>query len=117
MARPHKLRALLAASLFTAASLVSGAVAAQQTILNASYDVSRELFEAINPLIQKEWQARTGQSVTISQSHAGSSKQAQAILQRLKADVVTFNQGTDVQVLHDKGKLIPADWQHRLTVA
>ncbi|NHW59603.1 solute-binding protein, partial [Escherichia coli] len=50
----------------------------------------------------------------IKQSHAGSSKQALAILQGLPADVVTYNQVTDVQILHDKGKLIPADWQQRL---
>ncbi|SPX16607.1 thiosulfate ABC transporter, substrate-binding protein [Escherichia coli] len=55
-----------------------------------------------------------GDKLTIKQSHAGSSKQALAILQGLKADVVTYNQVTDVQILHDKGKLIPADWQSRL---
>ena len=55
-----------------------------------------------------------GDKLTIKQSHAGSSKQALAILQGLKADVVTYNRVTDVQILHDKGKLIPADWQSRL---
>ncbi|MGC6600032.1 substrate-binding domain-containing protein, partial [Escherichia coli] len=62
-----------------------------------------------------QWDAQhPDDKVTIKQSHAGSSKQALAILQGLPADVVTYNQVTDVQILHDKGKLIPADWQQRL---
>jgi sulfate transport system substrate-binding protein len=84
------------------------------SILNVSYDVSRELFAQLNPVFVKEWQAKTQQTIEIKQSHAGSSSQARAILEGLQADVVTFNQVTDVQVLHDKGKLIPADWQKRL---
>jgi sulfate transport system substrate-binding protein len=61
-----------------------------------------------------KYKADTGTDITINQSHAGSSKQARAVLEGLKADVVTFNQVTDVQVLHDQGDLIPADWQSRL---
>ena len=76
-----------------ASLLLAGHVQATE-LLNSSYDV--------------------GDKLTIKQSHAGSSKQALAILQGLKADVVTYNQVTDVQILHDKGKLIPADWQSRL---
>ena len=75
-------------------------------ILNASYDIGRELFEAENAAY-----AASGATVTINQSHAGTSTQARAILEGLAADVVTFNQVTDVQVLYDKGALIPADWQ------
>ncbi|MBY4888981.1 sulfate ABC transporter substrate-binding protein [Pantoea sp. DY-15] len=90
--------------------------AAQATeLLNSSYDVSRELFVALNAPFEKEWDAaHPNDKLTIKQSHAGSSKQALAILQGLRADVVTYNQVTDVQVLHDKGQLIPADWQQRL---
>lgn len=107
----RKLLIALAASV----SLVSAAQAqTPNTLLNVSYDISRELFAAINPEFAKQWKAKTGQDVTINQSHAGSSKQARSILEGLEADVVTFNQATDVQVLHDKGKLIPADWQKRL---
>ena len=84
------------------------------TLLNVSYDISRELFAAINPEFAKQWKAKTGQDITINQSHAGSTRQARAILEGLEADVVTFNQVPDVQVLADKGKLIPADWQKRL---
>lgn len=85
--------------------------AADQTILNSSYDIARELFNAYNPLFVKHWQEKTGQTVEIRQSHGGSSAQARSILQGLAADVVTFNQVTDVQVLHDRGKLIDANWQ------
>lgn len=84
------------------------------TLLNVSYDISRELFAAINDAFVKSWKAKTGQDLKINQSHAGSSRQARSVLEGLEADVVTFNQVTDVQILHDKGQLIPADWQKRL---
>ena len=84
------------------------------TLLNVSYDISRELYTEINAAFIKQWKAKTGQDITINQSHNGSSRQARSILEGLEADIVTFNQVTDVQVLHDKGKLIPADWAKRL---
>ena len=84
------------------------------TILNVSYDISRELFAQINPAFAAAWKAKTGQDIKVDQSHGGSSRQARAVLEGLQADVVTFNQVLDVQVLHDRGKLIPADWQKRL---
>lgn len=84
------------------------------TLLNVSYDIARELFAAINPLFQAHYQAETGRSVTIDQSHAGTSRQARAILEGLAADIVTFNQVTDIQILHDRGGLVAADWQERL---
>ncbi|HEQ1857510.1 TPA: thiosulfate ABC transporter substrate-binding protein CysP [Providencia alcalifaciens] len=96
-------------------SLMSSASLSATELLNSSYDISRELFAALNPEFEKQWaQENPNDPLTIKQSHAGSSKQALAILQGLKADVVTFNQVTDVQILHDKGQLIPADWQARL---
>lgn len=90
------------------------AQAKEQQLLNTSYDIARELFAEYNPIFIEHWQKKTGEKVNIKQSHAGSSKQARAILQGLRADIVTFNQVTDVQVLHDKGKLIPEDWKTRL---
>lgn len=90
------------------------ASAADQTILNSSYDIARELFASYNPLFIKHWQEKTGQTVEVKQSHGGSSAQARSILQGLAADVVTFNQVTDVQILHDRGKLIEANWQEKL---
>lgn len=84
-------------------------------LLNSSYDVARELFVALNAPFEKQWDtSHPGDKLSIKMSHAGSSKQALAILQGLRADVVTYNQVTDVQILHDKGNLLPADWQKRL---
>ncbi|AWD22763.1 sulfate ABC transporter substrate-binding protein [Fuscovulum blasticum] len=83
---------------------------AQDSILNVSYDVSRELFTEVNPAFAKVWKDATGKDVTIEQSHAGSSKQARAILEGLPADVVTFNQVTDIDVLA-AGGLLDADWR------
>ncbi len=96
--------------------LLTGAVqasAADQAILNTSYDIARELFAAYNPTFEQHWLEKTGKTIEIKQSHAGSSKQANAIMNGLSADIVTFNQVTDVQVLHDKGKMIPADWKEQ----
>jgi sulfate transport system substrate-binding protein len=84
------------------------------TLLNVSYDIARELYVEINAAFAKQWKAKTGQDITINQSHNGSSRQARSILEGLEADVVTFNQVTDVQVLYDRGKLIPKDWATRL---
>ena len=119
MKRPFGLALALAASAFALA--VAPAAQAQGTkpaqpveLLNASYDVARELFAAINPAFAADWQAKNGQKVEIKQSHAGTSAQARAILEGLQADVVTFNQVTDVQILHDRGNLVAADWQKRL---
>lgn len=86
---------------------------AQDRLLNVSYDISRELFEALNPAFAAHWQATTGRTVTIDQSHGGSSRQARAILEGLAADVVTFNQETDIDVLAEGG-LLPATWRELL---
>jgi sulfate transport system substrate-binding protein len=81
-------------------------------LLNASYDVSRELFAKINPAFQADWKAKKGQDVQIRQSHGGSSKQARAVAEGLQADVVTFNQVTDIDFLVKRG-LVGADWAKR----
>lgn len=83
-------------------------------LLNSSYDISRELFAEINPLFVAHWQEQTGEALTIKQSHGGSSRQAQAIIQGLRADVVTFNQSTDIDILHQRGNLLPENWRERL---
>ncbi|MBJ6138939.1 thiosulfate ABC transporter substrate-binding protein CysP [Marinobacter litoralis] len=90
------------------------ALSADRELLNTSYDIARELFAAYNVEFQKHWQEKTGETVEIKQSHAGSSKQAQAIIQGLKADVATFNQVTDIDILHTRGRLIPENWAERL---
>ena len=84
------------------------------SILNVSYDVARELFAEIDKAFIAKYKSETGKDLEIAQSHAGSSAQARAVLEGLEADVVTFNQVTDVQILHDKGGLIAEDWQKRL---
>lgn len=109
------MKRIIKLSLFLALfSTASHSVAKEVTILNSSYDIARELFAAYNPLFVKHYKKLANTDVKIRQSHAGSSKQARAILQGLAADVVTFNQVTDIQILHDGGKLIPQDWQQRL---
>jgi len=95
-------------------SWAMSAVGADTTeLLNASFDVSRELFMQINPAFQAAWEAQTGHKVSIRQSHGGSSKQARAVADGLQADVVTFNQVTDIQFLVKAG-LVQADWSSRL---
>ena len=102
------LAAIGAALIFT-----TPAKADQVEILNVSYDIARELYATINPAFAEYWKAETGDDVVIKQSHAGSSKQARAILQGLKADLVTFNQVLDVQILADNG-FVASDWQQAL---
>ncbi|MEI2414615.1 thiosulfate ABC transporter substrate-binding protein CysP [Orrella sp. JC864] len=97
------------------ALLAAGAAApahAQQTLLNTSYDIARELFTEINPKFVEHWKQTTGETIKIDQSFGGTSRQAQAILQGLKADTVTFNQVPDVEILANRG-LVGKDWQQR----
>ncbi|MBT9492799.1 MAG: sulfate ABC transporter substrate-binding protein [Paucibacter sp.] len=82
------------------------------TLLNVSYDVSRELYKEINPAFIAQHKAKTGKTLTINQSHGGSSKQIGSVIGGLEADVVTMNQATDVDALAEKG-LTPADWRKR----
>ncbi len=87
---------------------------AQVSLLNVSYDPTRELYAEFNQAFAKHWKAKTGQDVTIKQSHGGSGKQARSIIDGLDADVATLALAGDTDALHDNGKLIPADWQKRL---
>lgn len=84
------------------------------TLLNVSYDVTREFYKEYNPAFEKYWKEKTGETVTINQSHGGSSKQARSVIDGLAADVVTMNQANDIDILHERGGLVPADWQRRL---
>jgi sulfate transport system substrate-binding protein len=92
---------------------VQAAQSGPTELLNVSYDIARELFVKINEAFVPEWKNKTGQTVDIKQSHAGTSAQARAIMEGLPADVVTFNQFLDVQILADKGKLVSPDWQKK----
>lgn len=95
-------------------TIVSPLSASAQTdkLLNASYDIARELFAEYNPLFTQHWKQENGQDINIEQSHAGTSRQAQAIMQGLKADVVTFNQVTDIDALAKRG-FVAEDWQQK----
>jgi len=84
------------------------------TLLNVSYDPTRELYQEYNTAFAAHWKASTGDTVTIQQSHGGSGKQARAVLDGLEADVVTLALAFDIDVLFDKAKLIPQDWQAKL---
>lgn len=98
---------------FTALLVAFGYAKADTTILNVSYDVTREFYKDYNSAFAKYWKARAGETVTINQSHGGSSKQARAVADGLEADVITMNQANDIDVLAER-KLIPANWQKRL---
>ncbi len=93
-------------------ALTRAMAAGDREILNASIDVSRELYSSLNPHFIAHWKQEKGETVSIKQSHQGSSKQARSILEGLPADVVTFNQVSDVQVLYTEGKLVAPDWQN-----
>jgi len=88
--------------------------AANVTLLNVSYDPTRELYRDINAKFAEQWKAKTGDTVTFQQSHGGSGKQARAIIDGLEADVATLGLGYDVDALYEKAKLIPKNWQQRL---
>ena len=83
-------------------------------ILNVSYDPTRELYKEFNASFAKHWLAETGQEVTINQSHGGAGAQARAVIDGLEADVVTLALAYDIDAMHEKGQLLPADWQKRL---
>lgn len=93
---------------------VPATVWADVTMLNVSYDPTRELYQDFNAAFAKYWKGKTGENVTIKQSHGGSGKQARAVIDGLEADVVTLALAYDVDALHDKGNLIPKNWQSRL---
>ena len=91
-----------------------GASAADTTILNASYDVTRDFYKEFNAAFANYWKSNSGKTVIINQSHGGSSKQAQSVINGLEADVVTMNQPTDVDVLFSAARLLPQNWAARL---
>lgn len=107
--------ALAAGMLLSGCSKPAGvATAAPVTLLNVSYDPTRELYEAVNKAFAAEWLASTGERITIHQSHGGSGKQARAIIDGLEADVATLALAYDIIELNKKAQLIPADWASRL---
>ncbi|HSG23540.1 MAG TPA: sulfate ABC transporter substrate-binding protein [Azonexus sp.] len=108
---PSNLKKSLRHSVAALAFLTAGATFAQTTILNVSYDVSRELYKEINPAFSAAWKKQGGAVVTVNQSHGGSSKQAGAVIGGLEADVITMNQSPDIDILVERGGLVAADWR------
>ncbi len=107
--------ASLLPQIVAAGALALGAVTpahAQQTLLNASYDVAREFYKEYNPAFVKYWKQKSGQDVTINQSHDGSSKQARSVADGLEADVVTMNSANDIDFLASRN-IVPADWARK----
>jgi sulfate transport system substrate-binding protein len=105
-----KLKSLLIPALAVSALFAAGPV----KLLNVSYDPTRELYQDINAAFAKQWKAKTGVEVQISQSHDGSGKQARAVIDGLQADVVTLALAYDIDVLAEKANLVPKNWQARL---
>jgi sulfate/thiosulfate-binding protein len=105
---------------FAAAVLISlfgfalSRAVAQTTLLNVSYDPTREFYTEFNQAFAKHWKEKAGKDVTIDQSHGGSGKQARSVIDGLEADVVTLALAYDIDVIAEKGKLLPENWQSRL---
>jgi sulfate transport system substrate-binding protein len=102
------------ALLITSLLFPLSALSAEVSLLNVSYDPTRELYQDFNVAFAKHWQAKTGDNVTIKQSHGGSGKQARSVIDGLPADVVTLALSYDIDEIGAKGRLIPKDWQKRL---
>jgi sulfate transport system substrate-binding protein len=87
---------------------------ADTTLLNVSYDPTRELYQEFNTAFEKHWKAQSGETVHVNQSHGGSGKQARSVIDGIEADVVTLALAYDIDALHDKAGLVPENWQQRL---
>jgi len=107
-------KALIALSAVLALANPLTAHAEDVTLLNVSYDPTRELYQEFNDAFAKYWKGKTGQTVTVKQSHGGSSKQARAVIDGLEADVVTLALAYDIDAISEKARLLPANWQSRL---
>ncbi len=106
--------AILLFGLLIGLSLQGIAQSGQVSLLNVSYDPTRELYQDFNQAFAKYWKAKTGQTVQLEQSHGGSSKQARAVIDGLQADVVTLALAYDIDAIAQNAGLLPADWQKRL---
>ena len=105
--------------IFTIGLVVWGALSAATglhatELLNVSYDPTRELYQDFNKAFARHWKQKTGEELTVKQSHGGSGKQARSVIDGLEADVVTLALAYDIDEIHSKGKLIPQEWQKRL---
>lgn len=95
-------------------AVAAGSLAKDVTLLNVSYDPTRELYVGFNKAFAAQWKAKTGDTVAVKQSHGGSGKQARSVIDGLDADVVTLALAYDIDEIAQKAKLLPVDWQKRL---
>src|SRR5438046_2820722 len=107
-------KVLIAIAFIVALTIQGVAQSSPVTLLNVSYDPTRELYQDYNAAFAKYWKAKSGQTVEIQQSHGGSSKQARAVIDGLDADVVTLALAYDIDAIAQNAKLLPANWQSRL---
>ncbi len=112
----HRIMKMLAAPVMVTAMLMTGPAvhAESKTLLNVSYDPTRELYDDYNKAFAQYWQKKSGKDISIRQSHGGSGKQARTVIDGLAADVVTLALAYDIDALATQGKLLPANWQTRL---
>jgi sulfate adenylyltransferase subunit 1/sulfate transport system substrate-binding protein len=113
---PHSVRSVLHAGALVAPFLLAAGFSAQAatTLLNVSYDPTRELYKAINKAFADDWKKKTGEEVEVQASHAGSGAQARAVIDGLAADVVTLALAADIDAIASKTGKIPSDWQKKL---
>ena len=103
-------------SFIAASMLLSGVTLAEKTLLNVSYDPTRELYQEFNVAFIKYWQSKNNEILKIEQSHGGSGKQARSVIDGLQADVVTLASANDIDKIAEKAKLLPENWQKRLAL-
>ncbi len=109
-----RLKSLVLAAMLGVAAGGAVAQARELQLLNASYDPTRELYTDVNKQFAEAWQKKTGDTLTIRQSHGGSGKQARSVIDGLQADVVTLALAGDIDAIAEKGKLLPTNWAARL---
>jgi sulfate transport system substrate-binding protein len=109
-----KMKTVLKTAFLGLGLLLSTNVFAERTLLNVSYDPTRELYKEFNQLFVKHWKDKTGEDIEIQQSHGGGGKQTRAVIEGLQADVVTLALPYDIDQIHEKAGLLPKDWQTKL---
>jgi sulfate/thiosulfate transport system substrate-binding protein len=110
--KPQRILTPLLATLLSSSLLAFAS--AQVSLLNASYDPTREFYSEFNAAFAKQWKAKTGETLSVKQSHGGSAKQARGVIDGLEADVVTLALAYDIDAIHENAALLPKDWQKRL---
>lgn len=104
---------LINKTIFLSTLFAAGFAQSNSSLLNVSYDVTREFYKDYNQVFTEYWISKNGETIKINQSHGGSSKQALSVVAGLEADVVTMNQSNDIDLIAERAKLLPADWNKR----